>query len=350
MVDLLLISLLIVVKLMGIGGPPAEPEPEPEAQRLARRRARTARALGLAYHRGSTRSKGRIEGLRKGCRVQVFDLWALGLGGVDTRTHFEVAYPRALGLGLSLRREHPEDERREGIDLQIGVPGFDASHRIYGRDASRIAAFLSARRRERIQRLLERYPDARIEDDRLSLELSSSADAEHRMRRTIEDLVGLARDLCEEARPAPLPSRRPARSASARRRRDRATGLIQLEPGMLQALLFRSNLPEAQAARLFERRFHGRRVTLLGRLVSADERRVDTVFGDEPSLRLRIRVEAPTGVPGSAPVRPIFAVARCEPGRVPSAPRGQRLRLVGRLVAMDRFGRELYLDEVELRG
>lgn len=349
-----LVSVAIYAVAVMLSEESDEPTDEEPSRARARARARTARRLGLTHHAAtaSALDLGRLEGEISGCRVRVWDLVMIEPFRVSVHTRYEVGLPSPLGLGLYLQRDDEDRSRRPlgARDLQIGAPTFDRLHWIEARSAERVARFLTPGRRKHVRRVLASNPGAFIEDERVVFQARRTPEREETMGARIEQLVRLALQLSprapDEREEAAHGPRR--RSRSARRRRASRQGYLRLEPSALVAQLFRPGVPTAQAARRYERRYHGRRARLRGDVVSLESRRVDPTFGDVPTLRvtLSLRGRSPDEDAGRS-VRAVLLLAPEQESELRRR-RGDTLVAEGTLRACDLIGRSLYLDEVRL--
>ena len=99
-----------------------------------------------------------LQGSVKGYRVIVN---THGGDSGEAWTRYRVTYRKPLGLGLNLTPPHMLSGVAKFLgsqDLEIGDSSFDDAVVVKGREAKRIAAFLTPSRRRRIHRLLsEKY-------------------------------------------------------------------------------------------------------------------------------------------------------------------------------------------------
>jgi hypothetical protein len=157
--------------------------------------AEAAERLGLSHRRGGMMKEARLEGTIDGVPVRVATRSdATPDADQGPTTEYVVGFEDA-GLGLSAKRLGKVGRLLGRRRIETGDEAFDAEVAAGGGDPERIRGHLTAPRRAAILELLERYPGAKITDDRIRFVSPLGIDTGHRLDTTVQDLVGYARTL-----------------------------------------------------------------------------------------------------------------------------------------------------------
>jgi hypothetical protein len=157
--------------------------------------AEPAGRLGLAHRRGGLTKEARLEGIVEGVPVEVATRSDLSPDADQgPSTEYRVGSGDA-GLGMSAKRRGMVGRLFGGGRIKSGDEAFDAAVSVTGGDPERIRAHLTPPRRAAVLELLERYPGAKIADDRVRFVSPLGIDGGDRLEGTIRDLVRYARIL-----------------------------------------------------------------------------------------------------------------------------------------------------------
>ena len=157
--------------------------------------AEAAERLGLSHRRGGMMKEARLEGTIDGVPIRVVTRSdATPDADQGPTTEYSVGFEDA-GLGLSAKRLGRMGRLLGRRRIETGDKTFDAAVAAGGGDPGRIRAHLTAPRRAAILELFERYPGAKITDDRIRFVSLLGIDAGDRLEGTVRDLVRYARTL-----------------------------------------------------------------------------------------------------------------------------------------------------------
>lgn len=314
---------------------------------------RAATKLGLdAYVTRGALGQPSLRGTRAGHRVNVkLD----GGGKRPMSTRFEIAFRDRLPFQATFGSENALTSlgRAVGIeDVRVGDADFDRAVLVVDQGgADALPDWLTDDRRRRILRFVRTRGGAKIEPAGLSWELPGSLAETGRLVDEVNMGIELAEALMGGARPAP-PAREPEAAsapdaAPAERGGERpAPAQPGLDVDAVRRDLFDPADGEAaEAGARFEERYRGRSVAWSGTLLGVEEAALDAVFGDRPLARAVVLVFGPRD--DERALDAVRAVVRLPAGSaVRLAGRvGGLVGFTGRLVAVDAFARNLYVDE-----
>jgi hypothetical protein len=148
-----------------------------------------------------------------------------------TYTCYDVSYPRPLGLGLKLGRQHFMSGVAKFFgaqDIEIGDPEFDREVVVKGVNEQRIAEYLTPSRRLSVTRLFHAMEGATIDDEKVAYRGKGAETDPTRLAARVRRLVNVSRALSvESSTVTPLD-----RAIDARRegRLDEALALVREQP------------------------------------------------------------------------------------------------------------------------
>lgn len=162
--------------------------------------SKAAQQMGLRFNPGGFLERPTITGFKSEHQIEVSMFSKRS--GKHTRiyTRFRVYYPYAFGMGLHIYQEGFFTQIAKffgGQDMQVGDRVFDEIMRIQGNEGDRelILSLLDAPCRQKILKLMGKYPGLKINDHNIKWEARGRIQDSYRLKSIVYDFLDLSLSL-----------------------------------------------------------------------------------------------------------------------------------------------------------